>query len=67
MSTTPTRNPRRGGKRAGAGRRAEDGATLATTVQISARIWPEQRERFLKLGGSEWLRAIIDREFDKGV
>ncbi|WP_163059823.1 hypothetical protein [Acidithiobacillus ferrooxidans] len=59
--------PGRGGRREGAGRKAIDGVTIADTVLITARVTPEQRERFLDLGGSEWLRAIIDREFDKGV
>ncbi len=61
------KGPGRGGKREGAGRKAEDGVTIASTVQITARVTPEQRERFLDLGGSAWLRAIIDREFNKGV
>lgn len=61
------KGPGRGGRREGAGRKAADGVTVADTVQITARVTPEQRERFLDLGGSEWLRAIIDREFDKGV
>lgn len=57
--------PGRGGKREGAGRKAQDGA--AGTVRISALVMPEQRSKYLALGGSVWLRAIIDREFDKGV
>ncbi|MBU2765839.1 hypothetical protein HAP94_06430 [Acidithiobacillus ferrivorans] len=63
----PGPGPGRGGKREGAGRKAADGVTIASTVQITARVTPEQRERFLDLGGSEWLRAIIDREFDNGA
>ncbi len=35
--------PGRGGKRVGSGRKAEDGATVASTVQITARVTPEQR------------------------
>lgn len=65
MSTTLSKKPGRGGKRQGAGRKASDGATIATTIQISARIWPEQQAKYLALGGSEWLRAVIDREFYK--
>lgn len=65
--TKGQKGPGRGGKREGAGRKAADGATIATTVQISARIWPEQQDKYLALGGSEWLRAMIDREFDKEV
>lgn len=53
----------RGGKRPGAGRKAVDGATRAGTVQISALVTPEQRTKYLAMGGSAWLRAIIDREF----
>lgn len=67
MTTEAKKVTGRGGKREGAGRKAEDGVTIATTVQITARVTEEQRERFLDLGGSAWLRAIIDREFDKGV
>ena len=67
MTTEAKKGPGRGGKREGAGRKAPDGATIATTVQITARVTEEQRERFLDLGGSEWLRAMIDREFDKSL
>ncbi|MBU2760301.1 hypothetical protein [Acidithiobacillus sulfurivorans] len=71
MNSTTKKNvkpgPGRGGKREGAGRKSPDGITLADTVQIAARVTPEQRGRFLKLGGSAWLRWIIDREFDKGL
>ena len=67
MTTEAKKGPGRGGKREGAGRKAVDGATIATTVQITALVTPTQRGRYLALGGSAWLRAIIDREFDKGV
>ena len=67
MTTTAKKGPGRGGKREGAGRKAPDGATVATTVQITAMVTPAQRGRFLALGGSAWLRAIIDREFEKSV
>ena len=55
----------RGGKRANAGRKAADGVT--NTVQVMVSLTPEHREKFRKLGGSVWLRAMIDREFDKDV
>ena len=66
--TTATKKvpgPGRGGKREGAGRKSADGVTIAGTVQVIARVTPDQRKRFLKLGGSAWLRAVIDREFGK--
>jgi hypothetical protein len=49
-----------GGKREGYGRKAPDGATLATTVQIAALVTPAQRGRYLARGGSAWLRACND-------
>ncbi len=57
--------PGRGGRRGNSGNKAPDGITRANAVMISALVTPAQRERFLDLGGSAWLRAIIDREFDK--
>ena len=68
VMTTATKKvpgPGRGGKREGAGRKSADGVTIAGTVQVIARVTPDQRKRFLKLGGSAWLRAVIDREFGK--
>ncbi len=55
----------RGGARKGAGNKANDGATMATTKQICARIWIRQGAAYKALGGSEWLRAMIDREMAK--
>ncbi len=46
----------------GSGAKAKDGATMATTKQICARIWIRQGAAYKALGGSEWLRAMIDRE-----
>jgi hypothetical protein len=53
---------KRGGKRQNSGNKAKDGATMATTKQICARIWIRQGAVYKALGGSEWLRATIDRE-----
>lgn len=50
----------RGGKRPGSGAKAKDGATLANTMQVCARIRKDQHAGWLALGGSEWLRAQID-------
>ena len=58
-------NPGRGGRRENAGRKAQDGMTRADGVMITALVTPAQRGRYLALGGSAWLRAMIDREFDK--
>lgn len=53
----------RGGKRDGAGRKAADGVTKTIVVAVS--LTPEYQAKFKALGGSLWLRSIIDREFDK--
>ena len=65
--TSEKKGPGRGGKREGAGNKSPDGVTRSNAVLISALVTPEQREKFLMLGGSAWLRAIIDQEFDKGI
>ena len=57
--------PGRGGKREGSGRKAEDGATGLIIVAVT--MTPEHREKFRKLGGSLWLRKVIDEKFDKDV
>jgi len=57
MTTKP-----RGGARQGAGRKPKDGATGAETTQVCARIWKRQHAAFKALGGSEWLRRMIDAE-----
>ncbi|MBU2721813.1 hypothetical protein [Acidithiobacillus ferridurans] len=53
----------RGGKRANAGRKAADGVT--NTIQVMVSLTPEHREKFKKLGGSLWLRRMIDEQFDR--
>lgn len=50
---------KRGGKRPGSGYKAKDGATLANTTQVCARIFKDQHAGWLDLGGSEWLRGAI--------
>lgn len=60
----------RGGKREGAGRKAEDGVTH--TIQVMVSMTPEHRSKFRKLGGSLWLRKMIDEksneeQFDTAV
>lgn len=52
----------RGGKRPNSGNKAKDGATGAMTMQVCARIWKRQHKDFKALGGSEWLRRMIDAE-----
>lgn len=49
---------KRGGMRAGAGRKASDGAT--DLVQIALRVTRPQREKLARLGGSAWVRRSID-------
>jgi len=51
-----------GGKRQNSGNKAKDGATGAETMQVCARIWKRQHKDFKALGGSEWLRRMIDAE-----
>lgn len=55
---SPADEPRRGGVRPGAGRKAADGAT--GVVQICITIRPDQRQLLAKLGGSPWVRSAID-------
>ena len=52
-----------GGKRKGAGRKAKDGAT--DLIRRNVMITSEQSRKLTLLGGSLWLRSMIDREFDK--
>ncbi len=47
-----------GGPDRGQGRKAADGAT--DLVQIGARIPRDQKDKFLALGGSLWLRKKLD-------
>ena len=50
--------PAHGGARAGAGLKAKDGATDLKRVNMMIRT--TQREKLDRLGGSVWLRAMID-------
>lgn len=45
-----------GGKREGAGRKAED------KKSVIVRMTPEQHEKFKRLGGSAWLQEVIEKE-----
>lgn len=36
-------------------------ADLARTTRVDARVTPEQRAKFERLGGATWLRRQIDR------
>jgi hypothetical protein len=54
---------RLGGKREGAGRKARDGAVHL--IRRNVTLTPEQARKLSILGGSLWLRFMIDREFDK--
>ncbi len=53
----------RGGRRENAGRKAEDGAADLCTICVNIR--DDQRQAFLLLGGSTWVRKMIDREVSK--
>ena len=55
--TTPTQN----GSRPGAGPGRPKVAPGEPTVTIQAKASASQREKFLALGGAEWLRRQIDR------
>jgi hypothetical protein len=54
----------RGGWRKNSGRKAEDGAT--GLIRVSITLTPEHRDRFKVLGGSLWLRRMIDEKWDAG-
>lgn len=55
--TTPTQN----GSRPGAGPGRPKVAPGEPTVTIQSKASASQRDKFLALGGSEWLRRQIDR------
>lgn len=48
----------RGGARAGAGRKAIDGAT--NLIRVQKMIRRDQVDKLKRLGGSAWLRSKID-------
>lgn len=50
--------PQRGGAGRGQGRRALYDAPL--DAQIQARVTADQRTAYERLGGAEWLRALLD-------
>ncbi len=52
----------RGGKREGAGRKAVDG--VKNTVRVMVSLTQEHHEKLKKLGGSAWLRSVIDKEYN---
>lgn len=54
---TPAPAPKRGGKRAGAGRPALD---AQGTLVVSLRLTGQQKATFDMLGGKEWLRGQLD-------
>lgn len=51
-----------GGPRIGAGLKAKDGAT--DLVRVNMTIMATQREKLDRLGGSVWLRSMIDKAGD---
>ena len=53
-----TDKPTHGGARKGSGRKP---TKHPLDVLIAARVTPEQRDKFRALGGSEWLRKLIDK------
>ena len=60
--TTYTHDPRdQGGPRPGAGPGRPKVAPGEPTVTIQSKASASQRDKFLALGGSEWLRRQIDR------
>ena len=56
--TTDRKPSRRGGKRPGAGRRPLEGKKLESMVV--ARLTDEQKSLFQKIGGTAWLRAVLN-------
>lgn len=61
--TKAAKKPGRGGARIGAGRIATDGAT--DLLRTSVVIRHDQRAKLARLGGSAWLRTMIDQEAAK--
>lgn len=55
MTTQPTKDAR-GGKREGAGR-----PSTGLTERLNIRCTPEEKAKLDKLGGSEWIRAQIQK------
>lgn len=55
--------PKHGGARAGAGRKAADGAR--GLVLVSVRLTRHQREKLRRLGGSVWVRKAVDEAAEK--
>jgi hypothetical protein len=55
---------KRGGARAGAGRKAADGNT-ALSERFSTRLTTQQLETLERVGGAVWLRSILDEEAKK--
>lgn len=58
------RTPTRGGARKGAGRKAADGVRYPIGVSVRLRD-VAQRAKFIRLGGSVWLRRQIDEAPDQ--
>jgi hypothetical protein len=56
MKTQPKTN---GGKREGSGRKPLNGVG---TVNTTVRLTPEQQLHFATLGGSAWLRLLLDEK-----
>lgn len=54
----PTTPNSHGGARKGAGRKSTDGAENLQRVSVNLR--EDQRAKFAQLGGSAWLRALVD-------
>lgn len=47
------------------GRTAQDGATVADTVQLRARVTQQQKLFLQKKGGSLWLRAVLQESINQ--
>jgi len=63
QATQQTIRLQRGGRRKGSGRKAVDGASNTVTVAVS--LTRDHQSKLRILGGSVWLRSVIDREFSK--
>ena len=58
-----TDKPKHGGQRSNAGRKpSPNPATKLATIKMT----PEQHARFIALGGSRWLKGLLDKSAGNG-
>jgi hypothetical protein len=60
MNMISTKTETRGGARSGAGRKKSENKTMpATSIRFDDEA---QREKFKRLGGTKWLKSMLDAE-----